>query len=38
MAVLCGDMFKTLSGDFLVSVLKFKEARWVQMDDMKIVG
>jgi len=31
-------MFKTLNGDFLVSVLKFKEVRWVQMDDMKVLG
>ena len=38
MAVHSGDMFKTLNGDFLVSVLKFKEVRWVQTDDMKIVG
>jgi glucose/arabinose dehydrogenase len=38
MAVHSGEMFKTLNGDFLVSVLKFKEVRWVQMDDMKVLG
>jgi glucose/arabinose dehydrogenase len=38
MAVHSGDMFKTLNGDFLVSVLKFKEVRWVQMLGMKVVG
>jgi hypothetical protein len=38
MAVHSGDMFKALNGDFLVSVLKFKEVRWVQKLDMKIVG
>jgi glucose/arabinose dehydrogenase len=38
MAVHSGDMFKTLNGDFLVSVLKFKEVRWVQMNGMEIVG
>jgi len=38
MAVHSGDMFKILNGDFLVSVLKFKEVRWVQMLGMKVVG
>ncbi len=38
MAVHSGKMFKALNGDFLVSVLKFKEVRWVQMDGMKVVG
>ena len=38
MVVHSGDMFKTLNGDFLVSVLKFKEVRWVQMLGMKVVG
>lgn len=38
MAVHSGEMFKALNGDFLVSVLKFKEVRWVQMQDMKVVG
>jgi glucose/arabinose dehydrogenase len=38
MAVHYGEMFKALNGDFLVSVLKFKEVRWVQMQGMKIVG
>jgi glucose/arabinose dehydrogenase len=38
MAVHSGEMFKVLNGDFLVSVLKFKEVRWVQMDGMKVVG
>jgi glucose/arabinose dehydrogenase len=37
MAVHSGEMFKALNGDFLVSVLKFKEVRWVQMDDMKVL-
>jgi|TARA_B110000238_G_scaffold196565_2_gene237581 hypothetical protein len=27
LAVHCGDMFKILNGDVLVSVLKFKEVR-----------
>lgn len=38
MAVHYGEMFKALNGDFLVSTLKFKEVRWVQMQGMKIVG
>jgi glucose/arabinose dehydrogenase len=38
MAVHYGEMFKALNGDFLVSALKFKEVRWVQMQGMKIVG
>ncbi|MFT6779075.1 MAG: glucose/arabinose dehydrogenase [Paraglaciecola sp.] len=38
LAVHYGDMFKILNGDVLTRVLKFKEVRWVQMDDMKIVG
>jgi hypothetical protein len=38
MAVHSADMFKTLKGDFLVCVLKFKEVRWVQMFDMKLLG
>ncbi|WP_339725651.1 PQQ-dependent sugar dehydrogenase [uncultured Paraglaciecola sp.] len=38
MAVHSGEIFKTLNGDFLVSVLKFKEVRWVQMHDMEVLG
>jgi glucose/arabinose dehydrogenase len=38
MAVHSGEIFKALNGDFLVSVLIFKEVRWVQMDGMKVVG
>tara|TARA_R110002153_G_scaffold82780_2_gene208657 strand:+ start:9822 stop:10940 length:1119 start_codon:yes stop_codon:yes gene_type:complete len=38
MAVHSGEMFKALNGDLLVSVLKFKEVRWVHMDDLKVVG
>jgi glucose/arabinose dehydrogenase len=38
MAVHRGEMFKILNGDILVSVLKFKEVRWVQMNDMQVVG
>lgn len=38
MAVHRGEMFKALNGDILVSVLKFKEVRWVQMQDMQVIG
>lgn len=38
MAVHAGEMFKILNGDLLVSVLKFKEVRWVQMNGMQIAG
>jgi glucose/arabinose dehydrogenase len=38
MALHQGQMFKQLNGDLLVSVLKFKEVRWVQMDDLEVVG
>lgn len=38
MALHQGKMFKQLNGDLLVSVLKFKEVRWVQMNDLKVVG
>lgn len=38
MAVHYGKMFNGLNGDLLVSVLKSKEVRWVQMDDLKVVG
>ena len=38
MAVHSGNMFKELNGDILVSVLKFKEVRWVQMDGLKVTG
>lgn len=38
MAVHSGRMFKSLNGDLLVSVLKFKEVRWVKMDGLKVVG
>ncbi|MEP1448033.1 MAG: PQQ-dependent sugar dehydrogenase [Paraglaciecola sp.] len=38
MAVHGGEQFKSLNGDLLVSVLKFKEVRWVQMDGLKVTG
>ena len=38
MAVHSGELFKALNGDFLISVLKFKEVRWVQMDGINVVG
>jgi len=38
MAVHAGEMFKSLNGDLLVGALKFKEVRWVQMQDMDVVG
>ena len=38
MAVHSGNLFKSLNGDILISVLKFKEVRWVQMDDMQVLG
>jgi glucose/arabinose dehydrogenase len=38
MAVHSGELFKALNGDLLISVLKFKEVRWVQMDGINVVG
>lgn len=38
MAVHEGEMFKALNGDLLVSVLKFKEVRWLKMQGMKVVA
>lgn len=38
MAVHGGEQFKSLNGDLLISVLKFKEVRWVQMDGLKVTG
>lgn len=38
MALHSGQMFSQLNGDLLVSVLKFKEVRWVQMNDLEVVG
>jgi glucose/arabinose dehydrogenase len=38
MAVHSGKMFNALNGDLLVSVLKFKEVRWLHMDGLKVVG
>lgn len=38
MAVHAGQMFNALNGDLLVSVLKFKEVRWLQMDGLEVVG
>jgi glucose/arabinose dehydrogenase len=38
MAVHSGEMFKALNGDLLVSVLKFKEVRWIQMNGVEVVG
>jgi glucose/arabinose dehydrogenase len=38
MAVHQGNLFSELNGDLLVSVLKFKEVRWLQMDGVKVVG
>jgi glucose/arabinose dehydrogenase len=38
MAVHQGKLFSELNGDLLVSVLKFKEVRWLQMDGIKVDG
>jgi glucose/arabinose dehydrogenase len=38
MAVHQGNLFSELNSDLLVSVLKFKEVRWLQMDGVKVVG
>ena len=38
MAVHSGELFEALNGDLLISVLKFKEVRWVQMDGINVVG
>jgi glucose/arabinose dehydrogenase len=38
MAVHQGKLFSGLNGDLLVSVLKFKEVRWLQMDGVNVVG
>jgi glucose/arabinose dehydrogenase len=38
MAVHSGNMFNELNEDLLVSVLKFKEVRWIQMDGLTVVG
>lgn len=38
MAVHRGSLFDELNGDLLVSVLKFKEVRWLQMNGMKVVA
>ena len=38
MALHSGEMFKSLNGDLLVSVLKFKEVRWVQMQGNEVKG
>ncbi len=38
MAVHQGNLFSELNGDLLVSVLKFKEVRWLQMNGVKVVG
>jgi glucose/arabinose dehydrogenase len=38
MAVHSGELFKALNGDLLISVLKSKEVRWVQMDGINVVG
>ena len=38
MAVHSGELFEALNGDLLISMLKFKEVRWVQMDGINVVG
>jgi glucose/arabinose dehydrogenase len=38
MALHSGGMFRTLNGDLLVSVLKFKEVRWLQMQGTRVVA
>jgi glucose/arabinose dehydrogenase len=38
MAVHQGYLFSKLNGDLLVSVLKFKEVRWLQMDGLEVVS
>jgi glucose/arabinose dehydrogenase len=38
MAVHQGKLFSGLNGDLLVSVLKFKEVRWLHMDGVNVVG
>ena len=38
MAVHQGNLFSELNSDLLVSVLKFKEVRWLQMDGVKVVA
>ena len=38
MAVHQGKLFSGLNGDLLVSVLKFKEVRWLQMNGVNVVG
>jgi glucose/arabinose dehydrogenase len=38
MAVHQGNLFSELNGDLLVSVLKFKEVRWLHMNGVKVVG
>lgn len=38
MAVHQGKLFSGLNGDLLVSVLKFKEVRWLRMDGVNVVG
>ncbi|MGK0305399.1 MAG: glucose/arabinose dehydrogenase [Gammaproteobacteria bacterium] len=38
MAVHQGHLFSELNGDLLVSVLKFKEVRWLHMDGLNVVG
>jgi glucose/arabinose dehydrogenase len=38
MAIHSGKMFSSLNGDLLVSVLKFKEVRWLQMQETKVLG
>lgn len=38
MALYDGNMFKELRGDLLVSALKFKEVRWIQMRGTEVTG
>jgi glucose/arabinose dehydrogenase len=38
MAVHSGMIFSALNGDLLISVLKFKEVRWMQLDGMKVIA
>jgi glucose/arabinose dehydrogenase len=38
LAVYQGDMFPLLKGDLLAGALKFKELRWIQMQDDKVLA
>ncbi|MFT4993718.1 MAG: glucose/arabinose dehydrogenase [Paraglaciecola sp.] len=38
MAIHSGEMFSSLNGDLFVSVLKFKEVRWLQRQGSRVLG